>query len=895
MSKKKTSTKKKPVNNTIQLFNEYASGKFLVIVESPSKTSKIEQYLGEGYQVIASKGHITQIDGLKSIDTKNGYKVKFSISPSKAAHVKYMREIIDQYLHENIIIATDNDREGEAIGFHLCCVFDLPMESTKRIIFNEITQDAILTAVRSPTLLNQNLIRSQNARQILDMMIGYKVSPMLWKYVYHSKSNSLSAGRCQTPALRLIYDNYQEGIIKQTNGSNLKYKTTGYFFPPHNLPCELNHEFEDPMCVRAFLEASHTFHHTFLVQPKTTITKNPPQPLNTSRLLQTAGGLLHLSPKVIMQLAQRLYQDGHITYMRTESKKYSQAFLVQTEKYILQKFKPVGGILPPDQCNKKYIGEFAAISNEGLNLPHEAIRVTHVETSHLSTDDNKLNALYHYIWKITVESCMSPATYDSYKIVIQGAQDHHFTHVLEIPVFLGWKRLEMSDAEVTELQSKGQGLLMYVRNLPGNVKYNHMVATAGYRGLHSHYTESGLIQKLEELGIGRPSTYALFIDTIQERGYVTKKDVEGKAVNCSDFTLRMEKGVEECVSEKVFGNEHNKLVIQPLGILCIEFLVSNFGKLFDYSYTKYLEEELDKVAYSDRLPSDVSRNMREHPVSQEVVSDSKLDGFDQGEYSSGKPTEYYEGSYGAKPLRIFLESSSKWYTICDKTQRDIAEMTKALTTLKKETYPMDDRHELIFHAFGPCIRKCGCEDASGVWTEDLVEFLPIKKSMQSNLDLKKLKCGEYALDELVIFKQSYLGMYQDSGVFLRNGPYGPYIEWNDTKKTTTEDRIGSLTYEDALQLITEETATETPDSKFLRALTVEMSVRTGKYGPYVYYKTTTMKMPKFVNIKTFPQDALTCDSNVLISWVLDEVKKPKASRGGGRGGGGRYGRGRGRS
>jgi DNA topoisomerase-1 len=218
-------------------------------------------------------------------------------------------------------------------------------------------------------------------------------------------------------------------------------------------------------------------------------------------------------------------------------------------------------------------------------------------------------------------------------------------------------------------------------------------------------------------------------------------------------------------------------------------------------------------------------------------------------------------------------------------------MTKALTTLKKETYPIDDRHELIFHAFGPCIRKCGCEDASGVWIADLVEFLPIKKSMQTNMDLKKLKCSEYALVELVIFKQSYLGMYQDNGIFLRNGPYGPYIEWGDTKKTATEDRIGSLTYEDAIQIITEEKPKESIDSKFLRALTDAMSVRTGQYGPYVYYKTTTMKMPKFVNIKTFSHDVLTCDSNILISWVLDEVNKPKPGRGG-RGRGGRSGRGR---
>lgn len=856
MPPKKTISTKKTVSNISRYVNpigEY-SGKFLVIVESPSKTSKIEQYLGEGYQVIASKGHITQIDGLKSIDTKNGYNVKFSISPSKVAHVKYMREIIDQYLHENVIIATDNDREGEAIGFHICCVFDLPIETTKRIIFNEITQDAIQTAVRSPTLLNQSLIRSQNARQILDMIIGYKVSPMLWKYVYHSKSNSLSAGRCQTPALRLIYDNYQEGIVRETNGlitssGNLKYKTTGYFFPPHNLPCELNHEFEDQVCVRAFLEASHTHNHTFLVHPKTSIVKKPPQPLNTSRLLQTAGGLLHLSPKAIMQLAQRLYQEGHITYMRTESKKYSQAFLVQTEKYILQRF-----------IDKRYIGDFGSISNEGLNLPHEAIRVTHLETSHLSTDDNKLNALYNYIWKITVESCMSSAIYDSHKIEVKGVHDRIFSHFLEIPVFLGWKKLEMSATEETELQSKGQGLLMYMKTMEkkeGNlVQYNHMVATAGYRGLHSHYTESGLIQKLEELGIGRPSTYALFIETIQERGYVTKKDVEGKAVNCSDFTLRVDKGVEECVTEKTFGNEHNKLVIQPLGILCIEFLVSNFDKLFDYSYTKYLEEELDKVA-----------------VSQEVVSDSKLDG------------DSLSWSEGHRP----------WYTICDKTMTDIAEMTKTLTTLKKETYPMDERHELIFHAFGPCIRKRGCEDASGIWVDDLVEFLPLKKSIQSNLDLKKLKCGQYTLNELVIFKQSYLGMYQEHGIFLRNGPYGPYIEWNDTKKTlTTEDSILSMTLEDAIQLITEDSVAklETTDSKFLRALTGDMSVRTGQYGSYVYYKTSSMNMPKFVNIKTFSQDVQTCEANILIAWVLDEVNKPKS--GGGRGGRGRGGRGRGR-
>ena len=807
----------------------YGSG-FLVIVESPSKCAKIEQYLGEGYKVIASKGHITEIEGLKSIDIKKNYHISFSLSPSKKSHIKSMREIIDQYLHDRIIIATDNDREGEAIGFHICAVFNLPIETTKRIIFNEITKKALQDAVRNPAVLNISIVQSQHARQVLDMLIGFKISPMLWKYIFHSKSKSLSAGRCQTPALRLIYENHLEGLSR--NNGTLSYKTTGFFFPPYNIPFVLKREYETEEEIRVFLESTRQHTHTFVLHDKETVTKPPPLPLNTSRLLQSASNLFHISPKTTMQLAQKLYQDGHITYMRTESKQYSLPFLQTAHKYILDKF----------QQNKLYLGDTSKISNEGLQLPHEAIRVTNLETSHIHTNETLVNSLYHFIWKNTIESCMSVATYSSYKIEIMGAMDQTLVHHMESPVFLGWKKIEISDEDVTATQSKTHGLLLYLQtSMKKEAMLNHMESTVGIRGLHSHYTESGLIQKLEDHGIGRPSTYAMFIETIQERGYVIKKDVEGRKTTCVDFILKSgDHTIETRSIDKIFGNERNKLVIQPLGIVCIEFLIQNFNSLFDYSYTKKLEEELDMIT-TDGLT---------HFSKDEI-------GWDSG-------------------------TNLPWYTICEKTRLDILQMTTSLIHLQKEIYPIDTIHDFVFQTYGPCIRKHGCANEHGVFDEDAIEFLPIKKSFE--IDIDKIKHKIYKIDELIVYKQSYLGKYQDIGMFLHTGPYGHYIEWNKIKKSVTIDEnliYHTVNLEYAIGLFVEQNDTETTvtnlETKIVRSLNEVMSIRKGQYGNYVYYKTPELKKPIFVNLTTFKENPLICDLETIISWTMTQLNKPKTS------------------
>jgi DNA topoisomerase-1 len=436
---------------------------------------------------------------------------------------------------------------------------------------------------------------------------------------------------------------------------------------------------------------------------------------------------------------------------------------------------------------------------------------------------------------------MSAATYSSYKIEIKGAMNQLFVHHMESPLFLGWKKIEISDEDEITAQSKTQGLLLYLQSSAKKVvELNHMESIVGIRGLHSHYTESGLIQKLEDHGIGRPSTYAMFIETIQERGYVIKKDIEGRKTACVDFIVKSgDYSIETRSVEKIFGNERNKLVIQPLGIVCIEFLIQNFNSLFDYSYTKKLEEELDMIT---------------------------TDGLKQ----FSKDDESWNAG-----------ANLPWYTICEKTRLDILQMTTALIHLQKEIYPIDTIHDFVFQTYGPCIRKHGCANEHGVFDEDAIEFLPIKKSFE--IDIDKIKQKIYNIDELIVYKQSYLGKYQDIGVFLHTGPYGHYIEWNQIKKSITIDEnliYHTVNLEYAIELFVEkeqETSETNLETKIVRILNAEMSIRKGQYGNYIYYKTPELKKPIFINITTFKEDPLSCDLETIMSWVMTQVNKPKSS------------------
>jgi DNA topoisomerase-1 len=346
---------------------------YLIIVESPSKCKKIEDFLGSNYYCIASKGHIREIKGLKSIDTKNTFQTDYTIIEEKKDHVECMRKIIIQFPKENVILATDDDREGEGIAWHICQTFDLDVLTTKRILFREITQKAITTAVLHPTIINMNIVYAQQARQILDMIVGYKISPILWKYLYSNKDNALSAGRCQTPALRLIYEKELEESKKEVK---YNYKTVGSFFS-NNILFELNKEFEKEEEIHDFLEKSKDFKYNLSISEKKNKEKQSPKPFNTSNLLQIASNVLKMSPKETTSLCQQLYQDGHITYIRTDSMKYSSTFIHEVTTYIT------------DKCHltPNYIGNTDIIENKDANNPHEAIRVTHIEVETINTEN----------------------------------------------------------------------------------------------------------------------------------------------------------------------------------------------------------------------------------------------------------------------------------------------------------------------------------------------------------------------------------------------------------------------------------------------------------------------------------------------------------------------------
>jgi DNA topoisomerase-1 len=542
--------------------------KYLIIVESPSKCQKIEGFLGPQYHCIASKGHIRKISSLKSIDTENNFETDYDIIEEKKSHIESMKKIISQFPKENIILAMDDDREGEGIAWHICQVFDLDIISTKRILFREITQEALKNAVSNPTKLNMQLVYAQQARQILDIIVGYKISPILWKYLYSNKENSLSAGRCQTPALRLIYDRRMEESNKTIK---LVYKTIGNFFS-RNILFELSRDFESEKEIIEFLEKSKNFKYYLSISEKKKNEKSPPKPFNTSNLLQTASNILAMSPKETTALCQQLYQEGHITYIRTDSIKYSKTFISEAKNYISNKY------------NSEYLGELSLIENKDESNPHEAIRVTHIETDTIKTDNKRLASLYKLIWRNTIESCMAPYKYTLQKAITEAPMNLYYSKEIEVPIFLGWKKVLEKESETNE-QNKGSALLFYLETIEKTKKsfsHTEIQSKVSVRNIEKHYTEASLIKKLEDLGIGRPSTFASIIDTIQERGYVKKEDIEGKIQKINEFYLRgLEIEVEK--SEKKIGESKNKLVIQQIGILTIEFLVKYFNSLLNAS------------------------------------------------------------------------------------------------------------------------------------------------------------------------------------------------------------------------------------------------------------------------------------------------------------------------
>jgi DNA topoisomerase-1 len=768
----------------------------LVIVESPAKCKKIETYLGPGYKVIASFGHIRNISGLESIDINNNFNTKYSVIEEelKLKQIEKLRSEIAK--SDDVIIATDDDREGEAIGWHICDLFNLSLTNTKRIIFREITEPAIQSAISHPKRINMDLVNAQQARQILDLLVGFTISPILWNCVSKTHDTSLSAGRCQTPALRLIYENYLD--IKQSPGK-LVYNTSGYF-TSLNLLFDLNKQFNQESQVENFLESCKTWDFIYSITSPKKIIKKSPEPLTTSTLQQLASNELHLSPKETMKYAQQLYENGHITYMRTDSKRYSQEFIKNVviyikanhgEQYVSQTIdKLIIQTIETDTTNqsskktKKTVAE-----KKGIPPPqeaHEAIRPVNINIFFQTLENlqSKAIKLYELIWTKTLETCMPSAQYNSISAKISAPLDTEFIYKTEQPIFLGWKIVEKTTKTIEETNTKHY---QFIQTLKQNVSIQPKKIESKFTliELKSHYTEARLVQLLEEKGIGRPSTFASLVDKIQERKYVEKQNITGREIESIDFSLQ-DNNISKLVSKKEFGNEKNKLVIQPLGIIVIEFLLEKFDMFFNYEYTKQMEDDLDKI-------------------------------------SNGQ----------------FI-----WNKLCEKCYNELTNVTDKLHDLKKFNLEIDDNHTLIIGKHGPVIK---CVDTKN---PKKVSFIPVKK----NIDIEQLKNTQNILladviDDTVIDREA-IGKYKGQDLFIKNGKYGIYAKWGKETKSLKEKfgslKVEEIQYLDVIRYLDNDNVLDpTKPIGFVRELNNNLSIRTGKYGDYIFYKKPRTKTPKF--------------------------------------------------
>jgi DNA topoisomerase-1 len=720
------------------------STKKLLIVESSSKCGSIETYLGPNYKCISCNGHIRCINDLKSIDTKNNFETRYKVDPDKKAHLKKMLAVISTFPKQNIILATDHDREGEAIAWHICEVFDLPPETTSRIVFHEVTKAALLKAIESPRTIDMNMVRAQQARQVLDLLVGFSVSPLLWTYV---NNNSLSAGRCQTPALRLVYENDLVARDKE-NKSAQKHKVSACFFP-QNLMFDLDKEFETPEDVKKFLSLSTKHEHKFFAHPQKLSERSPPKPFNTSAILQAANNTLHMGAKETMACCQTLYQLGHITYMRTENRKYSPIFIDVASTYISK------------QWTEKHVNPqlLELHGNNDSTNPHEAIRVTNIlmrDIVLIGANDNKhVSKVYKLIWQNTVQSCMAPAIFNTLPLEVDAPDNHKYKHTLELPKFKGFLDA-IETKETSTLVTPQLFSSMSMRSQTARtIQYNYIQTTVGFTNKHSRYTEASLISKLEDMGIGRPSTFSMLVDIIQTRKYVNKTDIAGTKQKCLEYMLRSgDKEPTEKTCEKTMGAEHNKLVIDPIGIVAIEFLIKHFECLFSYNYTKDMEERLDQVATGQEL----------------------------------------------------------WYKVCEDCYRDMKQQIKSITKGEKKVYALadNDNYVLVF-----CKATSSNKNSFVMKEKNTGLYKTVKRDFK--FDMEKLEAGAYKYEELAEIEDRILGTWNKYEIKLKVGKYGPYLEYGDQihvslkqpldkslDKIELEDVVSHLEKESLLRVLTPE-------------------------------------------------------------------------------------------
>lgn len=826
--------------------------KNLLIVESPAKAKTIEGILGKDFQVKSCFGHIRDLDkNDMGIDLKNNYMPTYIVPAEKQKVVSELKSLAKKA--DEVWLASDEDREGESISWHLAEVLNLDPKTTKRIVFHEITKPAIEKAVKNPRTINMNLVNAQQARRVVDRLVGFELSPVLWRKI--GQSGGLSAGRVQSVAVKLIVEKERE-INQFTPVASFKIEAqlAAEDINKRMIPFKAEgHRFNNADDAEQFLQ--RCIGGKYIVKDVQTRPgkRSPAAPFTTSTLQQEASRKLGYGVAKTMMLAQRLYESGKITYMRTDSVNLSDTALEQITSEISNQF------------GDKYVQvRKYKNKNESAQEAHEAIRPTYMNQH--SVGDPELNRLYELIWKRTIASQMSDAALEktTAKIGIEApGANEELSASGEVVKFDGFLKVYMESNDDDDQENEGESRLPNLT--PGQMlEFREMTATEKYTRHSARYTEASLVKKLEELGIGRPSTYAPTISTIIKRNYVEKKDKEGVKREFRIYTLKNDK-VEKVTASEITGAEKSKLFPTDLGLVVTDFLNQHFDDVMDYSFTANIEKDFDDIAEGKKVWNKMVDEFYQ-PFHNEVTHTMETAERAVGERQlgtdpdSGKPVTARMGRYG--PM-VQLGNS---------TDEEKPRFAKLKSTQSIETISLEEALELLklpyilgehnglevsvnIGRFGPYV-KIGEQFISIPRGEDLAE-----------IDMKRA----VEIIEAKAIEDAPIGYFQEKPITKGKGRFGPFIKWNDlfinVNKTYDFD---NLTQEDCNQLI--EKKIEKEANRYIRQWESEkISIENGRWGPFIRFGKKMLKLlPKANREKYTPEELKELDIETVKQMITEQ-------------------------
>jgi DNA topoisomerase-1 len=820
--------------------------KNLLIVESPAKAKTIEGYLGKDFLVKSSYGHIRDLkkdDG--AIEVDNDFKQHYEIPADKKQVVAELKKLAKEA--EMIWLASDEDREGEAIAWHLYDSLGLKENNTKRIVFHEITKPAILKAIDNPRTINYDLVNAQQARRVLDRLVGFELSPVLWRKV----KPSLSAGRVQSVAVRLIVDRERE--INAFN-SESAYKIVAIFNTGKGkeiFKAELSQRYAKKEDAEKFLkdciDASYKISNLETKPAK----RNPAAPFTTSTLQQEASRKLGFSVSRTMTLAQRLYETGKITYMRTDSVNLSETALEAAQVEITSAYG-----------DKYYNKRIYKTKSAGAQEAHEAIRPTHFEWHSIDGDLSE-KRLYELIWKRAIASQMSEALFEKTTAKINiSTRKEELTANGEVMKFDGFLKvyLESVDEESDSYLEDNDNTILPPLNIGQDLNLVEMNATERFSRPAARYTEASLVKKLEELGIGRPSTYAPTISTIQNRGYVVKEDRDGKQRNFEVYTLKNKEIITQTKSE-VTGTEKSKLFPTDIGAVVNDFLVEHFKGIVDFNFTASVEKEFDEIANGLKEWTTMLHNFYKpfHSEVQDTLENAdrangeRLLGLDP---ATGKNVYTKVGKFGPlvqigeldeedKPRYASLLRTQSVSTI---TLEDALELFKLPFSL--DNY-QDKEVSIGVGRFGPYVK----------WGETYISLPKNEDPLSVNMD-RAIEIINEKIDA-----DAPVAHYQNLPVTKGKGRFGPFIKWNDLYiNIPVRYNFDNLSQNDINELISAKVEKEA--NRYIQQWTDEkIALENGRWGPFIRFGKQMLKLGKN------PASGQKYTAEDLASVSLEEVKK----------------------